>query len=102
MLTIPYHLIQLWDILDSDGEVVEATQRQKDYLIRLGFEDDLDEISKHDASSWIKKLKGKILEAGRSCVHEDYRDGKIIRLAGYFSDEWYNKEVALFLVSQDQ
>lgn len=50
---------KLWDILDSDGEVVEATQRQKDYLIRLGFEGDLDEISKHDASSWIKKLKGK-------------------------------------------
>ena len=28
----------------------------------------------------LKKLKVKILEAGRSCVHEDYRDGKIIRL----------------------
>ena len=28
----------------------------------------------------LKKRNVKILEAGRSCVHEDYRDGKIIRL----------------------
>ena len=28
----------------------------------------------------LKKLNLRILEAGRSCVHEDYRDGKIIRL----------------------
>ena len=31
-----------------------------------------------------------------------WEDGKIIRLAGYFSDEWYNKEVTLFMASQDQ
>ena len=28
----------------------------------------------------LKKLNLRILEAGRSCVHKDYRDGKIIRL----------------------
>ena len=50
---------KLWEILDGDGKVEPATQRQKDYLIRLGFEGDLDEISKHDASTWIKKLKNK-------------------------------------------
>tara|TARA_R100000781_G_scaffold84689_1_gene52137 strand:+ start:2075 stop:3229 length:1155 start_codon:yes stop_codon:yes gene_type:complete len=50
---------KLWEILDGDGKVEPATQRQKDYLIRLGFEGDLDEISKHDASTEIKKIKNK-------------------------------------------
>ena len=48
---------KLWDIVNGDGNVELATQKQKDYLIKLGYEGDLDEISKHDASSWIKKLK---------------------------------------------
>tara|TARA_R100000458_G_scaffold59940_1_gene72991 strand:- start:6183 stop:7346 length:1164 start_codon:yes stop_codon:yes gene_type:complete len=49
---------KLWEILDSDKkEVLPATERQKNYLIRLGYEGDIDDISKSDASSEISKLK---------------------------------------------
>jgi len=49
---------KLWNILDSDKKVIEpATERQKSYLIRLGYEGDIDDISKSDASSEISKIK---------------------------------------------
>jgi len=51
-------LAKLWEILDSDTrEAVPATQKQKDYLIRLGFEGDIDDISKSDASEQINRIK---------------------------------------------
>ena len=49
---------KLWEILDSDSkEVLPATERQKNYLIRLGYEGDIDSISKADASTQISKIK---------------------------------------------
>ena len=36
--------------------------------------------SEFDISKLIKKKSLILLEAGRSCVHEDYRDGRIIKL----------------------
>lgn len=36
--------------------------------------------SEFDISKLIKKKSLTLLEAGRSCVHEDYRDGRIIKL----------------------
>ena len=48
---------KLWDILKGDSSADAATQKQKDYLIRLGYEGDVDEITKHRASEEIKKLK---------------------------------------------
>ena len=49
---------KLWDILDSDKKDIQpATERQKNYLIRLGYEGDIDDISKSDASTEISKLK---------------------------------------------
>jgi len=49
---------KLWEVLSSDKkEDVPATERQKNYLIRLGFEGDIDHITKADASTEISKLK---------------------------------------------
>jgi hypothetical protein len=49
---------KLWDVLSSDKkEDVPATERQKNYLIRLGYEGDIDDITKSDASTEISKLK---------------------------------------------
>ena len=49
---------KLWNILDSDKKEIEpASERQKSYLIRLGYEGDIDDISKSDASTEISKLK---------------------------------------------
>jgi hypothetical protein len=49
---------KLWEVLSSDKkEDVPATERQKNYLIRLGFEGDIDHITKADASTEINKLK---------------------------------------------
>ena len=49
---------KLWEVLSSDKkEDVPATERQKNYLIRLGYEGDIDDITKADASSEISKLK---------------------------------------------
>ena len=45
-------------MLSSDKkEDVPATERQKNYLIRLGYEGDIDDITKSDASTEISKLK---------------------------------------------
>ena len=48
----------LWNILDGDGRQQQATQKQKEYLVRLGYEGDVDELTKHEASEQIKRLKG--------------------------------------------
>ena len=49
---------KLWEVLSSDKkEDVPATERQKNYLIRLGYEGDIDDITKSDASTEISKLK---------------------------------------------
>ena len=49
---------KLWDILeDPKKKTVPATQKQKDYLIRLGYEGDIDDITKHNASKAIKELR---------------------------------------------
>ncbi len=51
---------KLWEVLSSEKrEDVPATERQKNYLIRLGFEGDIDHITKADASTEISKLKKK-------------------------------------------
>ena len=48
----------LWNILDGDGRQQEASQKQKEYLVRLSYEGDVDELTKHEASEQIKRLKG--------------------------------------------
>jgi len=49
---------KLWDVLeDPKNKTVPATQKQKDYLIRLGYEGDIDDITKHNASKEIKRLR---------------------------------------------
>ncbi len=49
---------KLWDILEDPSKKTEpATQKQKDYLIRLGYEGDIDDITKHNASKEIKQLR---------------------------------------------
>ena len=51
---------KLWSILDSNKKVtVAATDKQKNYLIRLGYEGDLDEITKDEASVQISTIKRK-------------------------------------------
>ena len=58
-LTLTESQVQkLWDILDGDGKVQPATERQKNYLMRLGYKGDLDNISKDEASKNIRRLKG--------------------------------------------
>jgi len=49
----------LWNILDGDGKKVMATHKQKQFLVRLGYEGDVDELTKKQASEQISKLKGK-------------------------------------------
>ena len=49
---------RLWIILDHpQAEHEDATDRQKNYLIRLGYEGDLDTITKATASNEINQLK---------------------------------------------
>tara|TARA_B100001173_G_scaffold312563_1_gene334842 strand:- start:3590 stop:4726 length:1137 start_codon:yes stop_codon:yes gene_type:complete len=48
---------KLWDILDKGGKPPMATQKQKDYLQRLGYEGDLDELTKSQAGTEITKLR---------------------------------------------
>tara|TARA_B100000029_G_scaffold516724_1_gene633277 strand:+ start:2504 stop:3688 length:1185 start_codon:yes stop_codon:yes gene_type:complete len=58
-LTLTESQVQkLWDILDGDGKIQPATERQKNYLMRLGYKGDLDDISKDEASKNIRRLKG--------------------------------------------
>ena len=48
----------LWNILDGDGRKAMATHKQKQFLVRLGYEGDIDELTKKQASEEIKRLKG--------------------------------------------
>ena len=49
---------RLWIILDHpQAEHEDATDRQKNYLMRLGYEGDLDTITKATASNEINQLK---------------------------------------------
>mgnify|MGYP003648790476 CR=1 FL=1 len=48
----------LWNILDGDGQKTMASDKQKSYLVRLNFVGDVDELTKHEASEEIRKLKG--------------------------------------------
>ena len=48
----------LWNILDGDGQKTMASDKQKSYLVRLNFGGDVDELTKHEASEEIRKLKG--------------------------------------------
>ena len=50
---------KLWDILDKGGKPPMATQKQKDYLQRLGYEGDLDELTKSQAGKEITRLRNK-------------------------------------------
>ena len=51
-------LNKLWEILDkTKRDATPATQKQKDYLIRLGYEGDIDNISKSDASDEISRIR---------------------------------------------
>jgi hypothetical protein len=50
---------KLISILDSEKNEEPATEKQKNYLIRLGYEGDLDEITKNEASNQISRLKGE-------------------------------------------
>jgi len=51
-------LNKLWSILDDDKKPIEDTsEKQKNYLIRLGYEGDIDNISKQNASEEISKLR---------------------------------------------
>tara|TARA_B100000029_G_scaffold488148_1_gene544384 strand:+ start:123 stop:638 length:516 start_codon:yes stop_codon:yes gene_type:complete len=57
----------------------------------------------HQWNSWTatSKISG---ETHTNACHWGFlwKDGKIVRLAGFFSDEWYNKEVALYMKSIGQ
>ena len=48
---------KLNDVFTGDKITAEATDKQKSYLVRLGYEGDLDNITKDDASKEISKLK---------------------------------------------
>ncbi len=48
---------KLNDVFTGDKIIAEATDKQKQYLVRLGYEGDLDNITKDDASTQISKLK---------------------------------------------
>jgi hypothetical protein len=49
---------RLWIVLNNENAVQEpASERQKQYLVRLGYEGDVDSILKNDASFHIQKLK---------------------------------------------
>ena len=49
---------KLWDVLRTNKAVtVPATEKQKNYLIRLGYEGDIDEITKAEASVAISEIK---------------------------------------------
>ena len=50
---------KLWNILDGDGKIENATDNQKNYLIRLGYDGDVDALTKEEASNHIQRLKGK-------------------------------------------
>jgi hypothetical protein len=50
---------KLWDIIDKGGTPPMASQKQKDYLQRLGFEGDLDELTKSQASNEITRLRNE-------------------------------------------
>lgn len=80
--------------------VVIDTSKSKNYVVGtyrlfIKLQDDLSNKyyteTEFDISN-LKKANYKILEAGRSCVHPDYRDGSIIRLlwkgiASYISEQ---------------
>jgi hypothetical protein len=51
---------KLWQILDSEGKVEEATINQKNYLIRLNYDGDVDALTKDEASKHIQRLKGRM------------------------------------------
>ena len=68
--------------------VVIDTSKSKNYVVGtyrlfIKLQDDLSNKyyteTEFDISN-LKKANYKILEAGRSCVHPNYRDGRIIRL----------------------
>lgn len=46
----------------------------------------------------LKKFKGRILEAGRSCVHESYRNGRIIRLLWRGLSSYINQQNVNFIL----
>ena len=48
---------KLNSIFTTEKTVAEATQKQKNYLVKLGYEGDLDNITKDEASNQITILK---------------------------------------------
>ena len=51
---------RLWIVLNNENATQEpASERQKQYLVRLGYEGDVDTILKNDASVQIQKLKNE-------------------------------------------
>ena len=51
---------RLWIVLNNENATQEpASERQKQYLVRLGYEGDVDTILKNDASIQIQKLKNE-------------------------------------------
>jgi alcohol dehydrogenase YqhD (iron-dependent ADH family) len=51
---------KLWDIDKKKNIVEKATDKQKNYLKRLGFEGDIDELTKSQASIEINKLRNSM------------------------------------------
>ena len=54
--------------------------------------------SEFDLTNLLKIKNVSILEAGRSCVHEKYRDGRIIKLFMERSCLLYNKKKKIDLI----
>ena len=60
MILTDKQIAKMFEVLNSDKKIdVPATDKQKNYLIRLGYEGDLDEITKSEASDEISRLRSE-------------------------------------------
>ena len=50
-------LAKLHSIFNEAKIIAEATEKQKNYLVKLGYEGDLDNLTKDEASNQITLLK---------------------------------------------
>ena len=53
-------IAKLNDVFTGDKISSDATDKQKSYLVRLGYEGDLDDLTKDEASNQISILKDRI------------------------------------------